>query len=89
MDTRSAIAVYKEISPKIFKSSFLSYIGGNAIKALVGRPWFKSETLEKEVKQIVKKYLPVEERELPGIDIPNTTLLQTAETPVDVCKMYG
>jgi hypothetical protein len=85
MDIRCAIHEYKRISPDIFKSSLLSYVGGNAVKALVGKPWFKGETLEKEVKRIVKEFLPDGEN---ATLIPKATLLPTEEMQAGVCKMY-
>ncbi|CZR58606.1 uncharacterized protein PAC_08498 [Phialocephala subalpina] len=88
MSTRQAIEVYEQISPTIFKSGLLSSVGGNAAKAIIGRPWFKGATLENEIKRIVEKFLSDKERRQRDIDIRDTTLLQPADMHNSVHKMF-
>ena len=89
MDTRRAIYEYKRMSPEIFKSGMFSPYGTNAFKAIIGRPWFKGRALEKAVQRVVEEQLPDEERQLPGIDVANASLLPSSDAlQHGSCKMY-
>jgi hypothetical protein len=88
MSSSDALKEYRNLSPKIFYTSILNRWGGNALKALIGQPWFKGEALKSNVRRIVEEYLPRSERSLPELDLPNATLLpEDRESQDRGCKM--
>ena len=91
LDTSTAIAVYKQLAPQVFRPGLLGQVGKLA-KATISKPWFKAEALEKAIKSIVKERIPSDEKEARGknTDFENAKLLRpTAENQDSACKMYS
>ncbi|XDG05040.1 hypothetical protein ABKA04_004655 [Annulohypoxylon sp. FPYF3050] len=62
MDIYGAIEQYESLAPKIFHQGFASVLGGNIVKSVFAKPWFKARPLEIGIKEIIRRRLPLEER---------------------------
>ena len=62
MDVSDAIEEYRRLSPITFRQRWTHLLGVNILKAATGKPWFDGEALEKGLRDILIRNLPIEER---------------------------
>jgi hypothetical protein len=75
MDAARAIDRYETMSPKIFRRGTLAPLGSSKIKGFFGKAQFKAKALEDAIKDVIIECLPDGEKNIPGIDVGEATLV--------------